>query len=87
MPVRFALLVFLIVAGGLAEPENTTQEPAAKSQAAPSFRFTDITDAAGIRFEHSVSPEKKYLVESMAGGVLLLDYDHARSEGQERSLP
>jgi enediyne biosynthesis protein E4 len=69
MPVRFAFLVLLI----LAEPENTTQKPAAKSQAAPSF--SDITDAAGIRFEHSVSPEKKYLVESMSGGVLLLDYD------------
>jgi hypothetical protein len=75
MQVRFAFLVFLILAGGIAEPENTAQEPAAKSQAAPSFHFTDITDAAGISFEHSVSPEKKYLLESMAGGVLLLDYD------------
>ena len=75
MQVRFAFLVFLILAGRIAEPENTAQEPAAKSQAALSFHFTDITDSAGIRFEHSVSPEKKYLLESMAGGVLLLDYD------------
>jgi enediyne biosynthesis protein E4 len=35
----------------------------------------DITDSAGIRFQHAISPEKKYLIESMSGGVLLLDYD------------
>jgi hypothetical protein len=39
------------------------------------FLFTDVTAAAGIHFEHTVAPEKKYLIESMAGGVLLLDYD------------
>jgi len=41
----------------------------------PSFRFTDITPASGIHFDHTVSPGKKYLYESIAGGVLLLDYD------------
>src|SRR5262245_11670206 len=39
------------------------------------IRFTDITSSSGIAFEHAVSPEKKYLIESMSGGVLLLDYD------------
>jgi len=43
--------------------------------AAPSFRLVDVTAAAGIKFEHAISPDKKYLIESMAGGVLLLDYD------------
>src|SRR5205807_1798726 len=42
---------------------------------APTFRLVDITASAHIQFEHAVSPEKKYLVESMSGGVLLLDYD------------
>ncbi len=42
---------------------------------APNFRLTDITASARIQFEHAVSLEKKYLVESMSGGVLLLDYD------------
>jgi hypothetical protein len=37
--------------------------------------LTDMTASSQIRFEHAVSPEKKYLVESMSGGVLLLDYD------------
>lgn len=39
------------------------------------IHFSDITAASGITFQHTLSPEKKYLIESMAGGVLLLDYD------------
>ena len=38
-------------------------------------RFTDITEKAGIKFTHISSPEKKYIVESMSGGVALFDYD------------
>ncbi|HYY59391.1 MAG TPA: CRTAC1 family protein [Pyrinomonadaceae bacterium] len=38
-------------------------------------RLTDITAQAGINFKHVASPEKKYLVESMSGGLALLDYD------------
>jgi hypothetical protein len=37
--------------------------------------FTDVTDKAGIKFTHTSSPEKKYIVESMSGGVALFDYD------------
>jgi enediyne biosynthesis protein E4 len=38
--------------------------------------FRDITREAGITFEHHSAPEKKYIVESMSGGVALFDYDH-----------
>src|SRR5258705_11957857 len=38
--------------------------------------FSDITEKAGISFKHISSPEKKYIVESMSGGVALLDYDN-----------
>ena len=38
--------------------------------------FTDITEQAGINFKHISSPEKKYIVESMSGGVALIDYDN-----------
>ena len=38
--------------------------------------FTDITKQAGITFKHVASPDKKYIVESMSGGVALLDYDN-----------
>jgi enediyne biosynthesis protein E4 len=39
-------------------------------------RFTDITKQSGITFRHVASPEKKYLVESMSGGVAMFDYDN-----------
>ena len=38
--------------------------------------FTDVTESAGITFKHISSPDKKYIVESMSGGVALLDYDN-----------
>ena len=38
-------------------------------------QLEDITQKTGIRFEHLVAPEQKYILESMSGGVLLLDYD------------
>jgi hypothetical protein len=41
----------------------------------PTFKLTDITESTGIRFQHAVSPEKKYMMESVSGGVLLIDYD------------
>jgi enediyne biosynthesis protein E4 len=69
--------VLLVFAGALTV--GATQKPAGKPTdklpVTPTFHFSDITAAAGIRFQHTVSLEKKYLIESMAGGVLLLDYD------------
>src|SRR5207237_933083 len=38
--------------------------------------FVDVTSQAGIKFKHMSSPEKKYIVESMSGGVALFDYDN-----------
>ena len=38
-------------------------------------RLVDITRSTGITFEHNSSPEQKYIVESMSGGVALIDYD------------
>jgi enediyne biosynthesis protein E4 len=38
-------------------------------------QLVDITAATGIRFNHLSAPEKKYVVESMSGGVALIDYD------------
>lgn len=46
-----------------------------KNQAVP-VQFVDISEKAGITFKHVSSPEKKYIVESMSGGVALLDYDN-----------
>ena len=38
-------------------------------------QLVDITNSTGIKFEHLSSPEQKYIVESMSGGVALIDYD------------
>ena len=37
--------------------------------------LVDITAGTGIRFDHHSSPEQKFIVESMSGGVALIDYD------------
>ena len=37
--------------------------------------LVDITASTGIAFEHRSSPEQKYIVESMSGGVALIDFD------------
>ena len=41
-----------------------------------SVQFKDITQSSGITFKHVLSPEKKYIAESMSGGVALFDYDN-----------
>jgi hypothetical protein len=43
----------------------------------PEVRFTDATTVLGIDFTHqSSATSSKYLLETMAGGVALLDYDN-----------
>ncbi|QQS47421.1 MAG: CRTAC1 family protein [Acidobacteriota bacterium] len=37
--------------------------------------FTDVTKSSGITFKHAYAPEKRYIVESMSGGVALFDFD------------
>lgn len=53
----------------------SAQEPREKAIPRSSIHFSDITASTGIHFSHAVSREKKYVTESMPGGVLLLDYD------------
>ena len=43
---------------------------------APALLFRDIRAEAGVAFQHHSAPEKKYIVESMSGGVALFDYDN-----------
>ncbi len=38
-------------------------------------KLIDITASTGIHFDHHSSPEQKFIVESMSGGVALIDYD------------
>ncbi len=43
--------------------------------ARPIPELEDITSKAGITFQHTSDPEKKIVIESMSGGVVLFDYD------------
>src|SRR3984957_12655093 len=38
-------------------------------------QLVDITRSTKIQFDHLSSPAKKYIVESMSGGVAMIDYD------------
>lgn len=42
----------------------------------PTVLFRDITREAGIAFQHHSAADKRYIVESMSGGVALFDYDN-----------
>jgi hypothetical protein len=48
----------------------------AQTAGAVEVLFRDITAASGVTFAHHAAPEKKYIVESMSGGVALFDYDN-----------
>jgi enediyne biosynthesis protein E4 len=80
---------FLIACGILcqATSEGVQQKAIKAAQAEPTARknsvggisklprLVDITRSTGIHFDHLSSPEQKYIVESMGGGVALIDYD------------
>ena len=69
---RHALLMLLAI-GVASTSFAQTSKPPAPSAELP--HFVDVTRAAGIHFTHLSAPEKKYIVESMSGGVALIDYD------------
>ncbi|HEY7575309.1 MAG TPA: VCBS repeat-containing protein, partial [Thermoanaerobaculia bacterium] len=50
---------------------------AAAPATTPDVRFTDVAAAVGLGFEHANSAtSNKYLLETMGGGVALLDFDN-----------
>jgi hypothetical protein len=63
---------------GMGHPTPPPPPPNAKSQKCvkrPVPQLEDVTAKAGIRFTHASSPDKKYIFESMSGGVIVIDYD------------
>jgi hypothetical protein len=73
----------MFLAAGLASgqeghPTPPPPPPGAKSSKCSGRsvpQLEDITAKAGITFKHTSDPAKKYIVESMSGGVILFDYD------------
>ncbi len=81
-PAIGAILGLSVVAVWLQAQDPTPSTPPAKAggksglQSQPAaLQMADITASTKIRFKHLASPDKKYIVESMSGGVGLLDYD------------
>ncbi|MFQ5738835.1 MAG: CRTAC1 family protein [Acidobacteriota bacterium] len=70
------LLLFQQVAFGLGCGAALFLPPSREVFANSDVRFVDITRPSGIHFVHGSAPEKKYIVESMSGGVILFDYDN-----------
>jgi enediyne biosynthesis protein E4 len=56
-----------------AQPTPPPKSSAVQTLALP--QLVDITNSTGIHFEHLSSPEQKYIMESMSGGVALIDFD------------
>jgi hypothetical protein len=76
----FAMVLLLVtnVWGQGSHTPNAPPPAGAKTQVCkdrPVPQLVDITQKAGIKFSHLSAPEKKYIVESMAGGVIVIDYD------------
>lgn len=56
--------------------DRTAKIQSVKQPASEKYpELVDITHSTGIVFEHLSSPEQRYIVESMSGGVALVDYD------------
>src|ERR1700723_1479726 len=55
----------------------TPKPPAAQSTSqSPLPQFEDVAAKAGLTVPHISSPDKRYIVESMSGGVGLIDCDN-----------
>ena len=79
--VCLSFLLLLLVPNGLLSQAHAPAPPpppgaktaVCKGRVVP--QLLDITAKTGIKFHHDSAPEKKYIVESMSGGVLVIDYD------------
>ena len=79
--VKFISLGLLLISSrvsgqGIAQgppPPSNAKSTKCKDRVIP--QLVDVAEKSGIRFSHVSAPESRYIIESMSGGVLLLDYD------------
>src|SRR5215472_3199503 len=64
-----AVLFLLLPIGCLAQASSPSAAP-------PAPKFEDISKAAGLTVPHNSTPEKRYVIESMSGGVGFIDCDN-----------
>jgi enediyne biosynthesis protein E4 len=71
--IRSLFSILTLLCCGAAGMPAQTDQYACVDRKIP--QFTDVLVKSGIKFIHTSAPEKKYIVESMSGGVILIDYD------------
>jgi len=69
------LLGVLTCASAIAQAHPAPPAPTSTTQPIDVPQLVDITASTHIQFEHLSSSDQKYIVESMSGGVALIDYD------------
>ena len=78
MPNRFCLAIVLFLAA-IVQAQTMRAQPRAARLSIPETpvpQFKDVAREAGLTVSHISSPDKKYIVESMSGGVGLIDCDN-----------
>ncbi len=78
MTVTLLSVVLVLCCQPQASPGQANTKPLQPSSVQPHSelpQLVDITRSTKIQFDHLSSPAKKYIVESMSGGVALIDYD------------
>jgi hypothetical protein len=82
MVTRTAAALLALVLAICCQPQVSWGQSAGSAKQASSStahseipQLVDITRSTKIKFDHLSSPAKKYIVESMSGGVALIDYD------------
>lgn len=83
------VLIFFPVSRSIGQKPSSSEQPTLTQQQISSMitekqsstaidnypKLVDITASTGIQFDHVSSPEQKFIVESMSGGIALIDYD------------
>ncbi|WP_255484223.1 CRTAC1 family protein [Granulicella sp. 5B5] len=83
MPLaEICIFVVVIAFGQRIAPAQNAHKPDGQSTPVKAsavvnspVELKDITSTTHIHFNHLSSPDKRYIVESMSGGVALIDYD------------
>ncbi|WP_233581265.1 CRTAC1 family protein [Acidipila sp. EB88] len=76
-----ALLCLLLLPALLVAAAHTTAAQSSAAATAPATlpatlpQLVDITAKTGITFQHLSTPDKRYILDSMSGGVALIDFD------------
>jgi hypothetical protein len=70
-----AVSLLLMQSAALGAQKKISGEQGSEQKPPTIPQLVDITSSTGIHFEHLASPDQRYIVESMGGGVALLDYD------------